>query len=72
MAYAAEARATALGATPSVGGVANVNLQGIWPSDSSGHTYSDHFWHSAEFRGDYWQQYPYWNELLGSDAFNLK
>ena len=72
MAYAAEARATALGATPSVGGVANVNLQDFWPSDSSGHNYTDHFWHSAEFRGDYWQQYNYWNELLGSDVFNLK
>ncbi|MGH7943317.1 MAG: hypothetical protein ACREDS_00115 [Limisphaerales bacterium] len=34
--------------------------------------YGEHFYHSAEFKGDYPQQQNYWNELLGSDAFNLK
>jgi hypothetical protein len=72
MAYAAEARSTAFGATPGVGGVANVDLQSVWPPDSSGNRYKDHFWHSAEFRGDYWQQQGYWSEILGSEAFNLK
>ena len=30
------------------------------------------FWHGAESHGDYWQQWSYWDELLGSEAFNLK
>jgi Alpha/beta hydrolase of unknown function (DUF900) len=72
MAYAAEARSRALGSTPTVGGLANVNLQAVWPNDPSGHNYADHFWHSAEFRGDNWQQQSYWRELLGPDAFNLR
>jgi hypothetical protein len=71
MAYAAQAYTTALGATPSVGNLTgNLNLMTIWPSDPN--NYVSHFWHSAEFRGDYPQQQNYWNELLGSDAFNLK
>jgi hypothetical protein len=78
MALAAQSYTTALGATP---GVQNLNRSvlltrtspsRIWPADSSGHNYSDHFWHSAEFRGDYWQMQGYWSELLGTEAFNLK
>jgi hypothetical protein len=78
MAYAAESRSTALGATLGVGNVSqNVNLSRttnpkIWPSDPSGHGFADHFWHSAEFRGDYWLQQGYWSELLSTEAFNLK
>lgn len=75
MAYAAEPRSTALGAT--LGGLeANIDLtrtpNRIWPVDTSGHNYTDHFWHSAQFRGDCWQQQGYWSTLLGADGFNLR
>jgi len=46
--------------------------QGIWPADLSGRNYAAHFWHSAEFRGDYWQRQGYWKTLLGSGAFNIR
>ena len=78
-AYAAQARSTALGATPGtlLNIQRNVNLTRlpnprIWPDDLSGHNYTDHFWHSAEFRGDNAQMQGYWNELLSSEAFGLK
>jgi hypothetical protein len=72
MAYDAEARAVATGATPvnTVGG--SVDLTQLWQTDPSGHSFSDHFWHSAEFRGDPAPQQSYWNTLLGRNAFNLK
>jgi hypothetical protein len=67
MAYAAEARSTAFGATGGVSGMdQNVNLRSIWPSDMTGNNYADHFWHSAEFRGDSTQQWNYWYTLLRS------
>jgi pimeloyl-ACP methyl ester carboxylesterase len=82
MAYAAQAYTTALGATP---GVLNLNRNvdltrssptQIWPPDNSTtdptKKYAVHFWHSAEFRGDYSPMQGYWSELLGSEAFNLK
>jgi Alpha/beta hydrolase of unknown function (DUF900) len=77
MGLAAESYTTALGATPGVHNVADSIYLGrstsrIWPVDTTGNNYAAHFWHSAEFRGDYWQQQGYWSELLGSDAFNLK
>jgi hypothetical protein len=78
MAYAAESRSTALGATLGVGNVVeNINLSRttpprIWISDPSGHGFADHFWHSAEFRGAYWLQQGYWSALLSTEAFNLK
>jgi hypothetical protein len=78
MAYAAQSYTTALGATP-----ATVHLTGsidlsrsqnprIWPPDSSQTPYGAHFWHSAQFRGDYAPMQGYWSELLGTEAFNLK
>jgi len=79
MAYAAQSYTTALGATPgSLNNIfRNINLtrispSRIWPSDPTGNNYTEHFWHSAEFRGDNTQQQSYWSELLGADAFNLK
>ncbi len=72
MAFAAESRSIPVGAEGAVGGLDNVSLPTIWGSDPSGHSFSDHFWHSAQFRGDYWQQYPYWNALLSSEGFGLK
>jgi hypothetical protein len=75
-AYAGQSYSTALGATPGIIGLAqNVNLAGsinpIWPPDSN--NYQAHFWHSAEFRGDCWQEWTYWNTLLYSDTegFNI-
>ena len=77
MAYAAESRSTALGATPITTFNESVDLTDpanhLWLTDPSGHSYADHFWHSAEFRGDCWQEWNYWNTLLrsSSDGFNI-
>jgi len=78
MGLAAESWTTALGATPNVGNVGGNIYLGritnprIWLPDPTGNNYAAHFWHSAEFRGDYWQLQGYWSELLGPEAFNLK
>jgi len=73
MGFAAQPYTTALGATPGVANLTkNVNLMGVWPSDPSGKNYTEHFYHSAEFRGDNPLQRSYWSELLGAGAFNLK
>jgi hypothetical protein len=75
MALAAQSWTTALGATPGVQHVSdNIYLGLVWPPDLNHptHPFDEHFYHSAEFRGDYWQMQGYWTELLGSDAFNLK
>jgi hypothetical protein len=78
MSYAAESYSTALGATPTVATLTkNVDMtspdNNIWPADTSGHNYADHFWHSAEFRGDCWQEWNYWQSLLRSSTlgFNI-
>jgi hypothetical protein len=72
MAYAAEPRSTALGATPGISTITrNLDLTTIWPADTSGHNYADHLWHSAEFRGDYWQEQGYWNDLLFSSQYGF-
>ena len=76
MAYAAQARSSALGRTAGVINLdRNVDLtrnspSRIWPADSK--NYVDHLWHSAEFRGDNAMMQGYWIELLGSEAFGLK
>ncbi|MDR3566369.1 MAG: alpha/beta hydrolase [Negativicutes bacterium] len=77
MGYAAQSWTTALGATPGVSNLKrNVDLtsqdNGLWPTDPTGGNWTEHFWHSAEFRGDYWQQQGYWGGLLGSYGFNLR
>jgi hypothetical protein len=79
LAYAANPYSTALGATPGITNVANVNLARssptrIWPPDSvhPNSPFDEHFYHSAEFRGDYWQQQGYWGTLLSSEGFSLK
>ena len=72
-AFAAEPRSTALGATPGIINFVNLDLTTVWPTDTSGHSYGDHFWHSAEFRGDCWQEWNYWQTLLRSSTlgFNI-
>lgn len=72
-AFAAQSYTTALGATPNVANITkNVDLTTVWLADPSGNKYTEHFWHSAEFRGDNAEQQSYWRELLSSDAFNIK
>jgi len=75
MALAAQSYSTALGATHGVQHMADsIYLGQVWPPDLAHptHPFDEHFYHSAQFRGDYWQQQGYWAELLGADAFNLK
>lgn len=77
MAYAAQSYTTALGATPGAHHLADsIDLSTIWPPDTDprfqNNPYGEHFYHSAEFRGDNAQQQSYWTEMLGADAFNLK
>ena len=72
LAYAANPYSTALGATPGVGGLTeNLDLTTVWPSDTTGHGYADHLWHSAQFRGDIWQQWSYWSTLSHSSRFGF-
>jgi hypothetical protein len=80
MAFAAEARCRALGtAAPNstTGWTAQAlpnNLGGVWPADniSSAQDYSEHPWHSAEFRFTNMEQGNYWHTLLGPNGFNLQ
>lgn len=72
LAFAANPYSTALGATATVTTLTkNVNMtspaNSIWPSpDPLGKSYSSHFWHSAQFRGDFPWEWGYWNTLLFS------
>jgi hypothetical protein len=78
MGLAAQSWTTALGATPGVqqvSGIVNLARSAsprLWPADTTGNNYTAHFWHSAQFRGDYWHQQGYWSALLGSEGFNLR
>jgi len=75
MGYAAQSWTTALGATAGVHHLSDsIDLSTIWLPDLVHpiHPFDEHFYHSAEFRGDNPQQQNYWSELLGSDAFDLK
>jgi hypothetical protein len=73
-AFAAEPRSLAMGSINMPALFGSVYLGIVWPPDTVHPLtpYDEHFWHSAEFRGDYWQQEGYWSELLGPEAFNLK
>ena len=78
LAYAAQPRSTALGATPVGTLKASVNMtdpsNDIWPSlDPLNNEYKSHFWHSAQFRGDAWLEWNYWQTLLRSSTigFNI-
>jgi hypothetical protein len=64
----------ALGAAPitTFGGIDMTDPNNhVWPTDTSGHNYADHFWHSAQFRGDCWQEWNYWRTLLRSSQFGF-
>ncbi len=72
LAYAANPYSRALGSTPNVLNISqNLDLTTVWLTDTSGHNYADHFWHSAEFRGDYWQEQGYWHTLLFSSTYGF-
>jgi hypothetical protein len=79
MAYAAESRSTALGATPGIITFDDrLDLTTIWLPDNSttdpNKKYSRHFYHSAQFRGDAWEEWSYWQTLLrsSSEGFNIQ
>lgn len=76
MAFSDQSRSTALGRTANVGNFSgDVDLarpsNPIWPTDTSGHAYSDHKWHSAQFRSTNMRQKGYWQTLLGDEGFHL-
>jgi len=73
LAYAANPYSRALGATPGIITFDNrLDLTAVWQSpDPLNNDYKSHFWHSAEFRGDCWQQWNYWNTLLFSPQFGF-
>ena len=78
MAFNAEARCRAVGATTGVlPGFSGVDLTTIWPSDTqsvklhNGLNYSAHKWHSAQFRSTNMRQAGYWNKLLSDKVFDL-
>jgi len=72
--YAAESYSISLGAAASLTTFdGKFDLSTTWPTDTTGHNYGDHFWHSAQFRGDSTQQWGYWRTLLRSPTvgFNI-
>jgi hypothetical protein len=72
LAYAADPYSRALGSTPNVLNISqNLDLTTVWPTDTTGHNYADHFWHSAQFRGDCWQEWGYWHTLLFSSQYGF-
>ena len=74
MAYAAEPRSYPLGAiAANVSGFTPSGLPGgIWTSDPySPGDYSEHPWHSAQFRFDNMIQQHYWRAPLGANGFDI-
>jgi pimeloyl-ACP methyl ester carboxylesterase len=74
-AYADRAWSYALGAQAHVGGAfkkgssyQEVNLPSVWPVDthpnSTNNPYSEHVWHSAQFRSDNMSRAVFWNTLM--------
>ncbi len=78
MALAAQPYTTALGDTPGIVNNLSQNIDltnpQIWQPDlvHPNHPFDEHYYHSAQFRGDYWHEQGYWSELLGINVFNLK
>lgn len=77
LAYAANPYSTALGATP-IATFRSVDMTDpsnhVWPAtDPLNNSYKSHFWHSAQFRGDAWLEWNYWQTLLRSSTlgFNI-
>ena len=70
MAYDSEPRCRALGATSNASGFGSTDLQALWGHDpfetDPSKLFSDHPWHSAQFRFTYADQKNYWNKVLDS------
>ena len=68
MAYDSEPRCRALGATPNASGFGSTDLQGLWGRDpfetEQSKLFSDHPWHSAQFRFTNADQKNYWKMVL--------
>jgi hypothetical protein len=75
MAYASQPWSNALGAVPNVAGFAPQKLPSLWLPDpfetDPSKLYSDHPWHSAQFRFTNADQANYWHALLGQNGFDL-
>lgn len=73
MSFAAEPRCRALGTTSGIADFqSHLNLQAAWGGvDFNGRDFSDHCWHSAQFRFSYAEQKAYWVELLGENGFQI-
>lgn len=73
MAFAAESRAKALGATPNIsqGITRPVNLQTVWGPDPENGDHKAHKWHSGQFRSTIQPQRTYWKTLLSAQGFNI-
>ena len=73
MAFAAESRVKAFGATnaisPNVG--ESVDLRTVWGPDPEGGEHKAHKWHSAQFRSSVQLQRNYWKVILSDRAFNI-
>lgn len=74
MAFAAESRVKAFGATDNVqvGPISDaVDLQAIWGADPRGQNHRTHRWHSGQFRNYIQYQRSYWKALLGNQGFGI-
>lgn len=71
MAFAAESRVKALGATADLqhGISGAVNLRSLWPNDNEEH--KAHRWHSAEFRSTIQSQRNCWRAVLDKVGFDI-
>ncbi len=74
MAFAAESRVKAFGATDNVS-LARIteahDLQAIWGPDPRGQDHRTHRWHSGQFRNYIQYQRTYWKALLGTEGFAI-
>jgi hypothetical protein len=73
MAFAAESRVKAFGATPNISqgisGVVDLQSPAIWPADDGDH--KAHKWHSGEFRSTIHRERNYWKTLLSDRGFDI-
>ena len=73
MAFAAESRVKAMGATGMIDTTQRisraVDLRTIWPADNGQH--KAHKWHSGQFRSTIHRQRNYWKTLLSGEGFDI-
>jgi hypothetical protein len=73
MAFAAESRVKAFGATANTirGVTRSVDLQTVWGADPEGGNHKAHKWHSGQFRSTIQRQRNYWKTLLTQPGFSI-